>query len=527
MLSSIFNSLSGRSSSARSAGFGRKGWSALALATAPTLFASITAFAQPASPVRVRGTEVLQRLADDHQICILLGEGFANRIVETDNLDEGPVSNQEPGMTIRGSQRTTATTSFDAVPDPRAAKFEILLNGQTLHHTVVTTPQATVHLDGASQFQLSKQVEFDGRMLTTRSPSAYLTTNQRPVGAMTAVSGIPILGRIATNTVLNAVEQRRPSTDWLTAMRITSHVGPRFNNELDQQLSKINDRLSSFKRLLAMKGLDPEIVRASSTDDAVLWAASFRSTLSTPTFAPVQDAWPVPADPFQGKPVVPVPDLAAKSRRTPWQAASLSSADVSVSDQLIVSIHESLLDDVLSRFSLAGREISDASLGKLLQGDLSGGLNEPPQMATLILDSERPFSLSFYGNEILLEIRLAVRLTVGKEMPPQIITLSIVPVLTGDNVEIRPTLKSIKPVNPDNVVTMAALVEPVLKQKITESLKNVTLPATFSLPPKGNQPPVVIRTYSVSMREGRLNVILEAAPKASNVVGIPGIYDPK
>jgi hypothetical protein len=377
---------------------------------------------------------------------------------------------------------------------------------------------------GNYQFLVSKQIEFNGETFRTWSPSAFLTINQRNLNAATPVSNIPLLGPLASNVALGVAEQRRPLTDLVTAQRITQTVAPEFNSRLDAELSRLNDRLAnSVRPLLASKQLTPSNVATSSTDDALLLAVSF-----DPETAPAAArgrVYPLSssADPGKSKDRFQVPMQLLSStpgdgfvpRSGPSGSGTPPTASVA-RDASQLLIHESLVASLAARFGLAGKEVPDGALQKLL---LPGASTEsgPPtaQMGTILLSPDRPLSATFANGEIILEVRVGFRPVVGPELPQQTIAVAIVPKLTDASIEFTPTLRSITPVNPGPEGALGPMAEGIIRQAIEQRMKTASVPRSFTAPRDGDQPGIPLRVAQLTVTEGWIRAALEVAPAGS------------
>src|SRR5690606_26306152 len=80
------------------------------------------------------------------------------------------------------------------------------------------------------------------------------------------------LGPLSNQIAINQAQRRRPAAEQVITRRVTDQVAPRFNQEVDQQLSDANVRLQRhIPHLLGLAGLTPADVALSSTDEHVLF----------------------------------------------------------------------------------------------------------------------------------------------------------------------------------------------------------------------------------------------------------------
>src|SRR5690606_4783826 len=174
---------------------------------------------------------------------VIIPEAFLNRLLARSDTDTGPVVDNILGANVTGSQNTNTTLSVDVTECPQLARMQLQLTGTTQNQTIGVTPQAAVRSRGAHEFRLTKQVDFDGLTFATRSPAAWVTPRLTNEGAATRRTGVPLLGPLSNQIALTEAERRRPAAEQVITRRLTDQGAPRFNQEVDQQLSDANVRL--------------------------------------------------------------------------------------------------------------------------------------------------------------------------------------------------------------------------------------------------------------------------------------------
>lgn len=410
---------------------------------------------------------------------ISLTEEFANRFVARETTNAGPVRDFVLGANVSGEQKTIAVTRLDVRPSDATARFEIVLNGRTQNRTVGVTQQAAVRTRGDHRFELRKQIDFDGRQLSTRSPSAVVSPAYCNESACTAVGGVPVVGPLVNNVVLAAAEQRRPQAFQVIAQRLTSDAAPRFNDGIDEQLVEANRRLSDLRQRLVRMSLLPAWQQLRSTESCLMYEAAYGETTSQ------------------------TPPLAEGRAAT-------------------VHLHESAVNALLDRRSLAGAEISDAELEAVIRDALRPlGFGEtsvpaeseenepnpnralkapalefpmqssplpPPQsapvgLATILFADRRPLSLAFRDGRVELLLRAGFRPGLGPEIPEQDIRIPLTIHVDSDRVSIVPGEPTVTPADPDaDVGLMGNFAQSVMQQQIQQRLETVTFQRTLSFP---------------------------------------------
>lgn len=236
----------------------------------------------PALPQRVRRPAWGAPTAG---IELTIHERFLDHWLRVESQETGPVRDCILGAEVLGCQSTESRLSVDLLPDPMNARMELQLRGRTRNQTENRTPQAVILSTGEHHFLLSKLVRFDGTVLTTRSPAAFLFPHQVNRGAVTSGSLVPVLGRMADQMALSVAEQRRPAAERVTADRITRQIVPQFNQSVDQRLTELNLKLKEgWPRWLTALGIEPAETRVATTQTTlqVGWGSSETTGLTSP-----------------------------------------------------------------------------------------------------------------------------------------------------------------------------------------------------------------------------------------------------
>jgi hypothetical protein len=460
---------------------------------------------------------------------VVIGEGFAGRFVSDERCDEGPVEDFVLGARVNGHQKTNTKTSLDFVSHPTAARLVVILDGVTNNETVNQTPQAVIRSQGSYQFQLTKQIEFDGQVFRTWGPSAFLRVNQRNLGAATPVSNIPLLGPLASNIALSEAERRRPIAEQIAAMKVTQNVAPEFNSRLDEELIKLNKTLEQQVRSnLSLLKLLPGRVTILSTDDAVLMGVAYAdgNSSSVPTIRP-SGVYPGSTDVNNNKhedilpnpPLLVSPDSHSQSPGEPVAPPPPSGTGptsiVPTRDQGWLVLHESLIGELATKSPLAGLELPLSSLVRMLRPDLLSAENNEGELATVIFAADRPLSVRFAQQEVLMELRMGFRPSLGPAIPQQVFVIAVKPTLEANQLRIRSELRSIRPVSLQPGDQLGPMVEAVVRQVIEQQLRESVVPVTYSVPRGEGQSHVSLRLQTLTMNDGWLAVAMESSMSPS------------
>jgi hypothetical protein len=432
--------------------------------------------------------------------------------VNTFREEASPFEEFIMGALIKGTQKTRARTTLDFRPSLSAVRLQIVLNGVTRSQTLAQTPQAAIQSEGNYEFQLTKQIEFDGEVVRTWSPAAFMTIHQRNIGAQTPVSSIPLLGPLASNIALGVADQRRPMTELIAAHRVTQSVAPEFNSRLDKELGELNRRYSQdAKPALSRIQLVPSDLSLISTEEAILIGAAFGQ--ANPANASKDAVKTISRGPGGESKAIPI----RQSLPTPMDALQFGLQDApapfsldptSVRDQALIFVHESLAEDLAARFHLGGLALPDSAIQRLLKKNTSA--SAAPQMYTLLFAKEKPLSLKFDHGEVQIILRVGIRPVVGPEFPMQAITIAVLPTLLPEQLQIHSEVRSIEPLQPAD--KLPEMTETVIRQAIEQKLQDLTLPRALTIPREGDKPGIPVTLRTLASAGGWLTVTFHAAP---------------
>lgn len=384
---------------------------------------------------------------------ITVRERFANRWVATETTEEGPIRDCVLGADVVGVQLTRARTELDFVPCGEAARMFLHLHGTTMNRTTSRTPQAVIESEGNYRFQLSKQIDFDGHKVGTRSPAAFLETRQRNLSARTLNAGIPVFGPLISMVAYYAAEQQRPLAERIAAFRLTQSMAPKFNQGVDEQLAGLNRQLQLLRDSAPLGFfIDSHAPIAETTDD--------RMQVGLGQVA--QQASTLP----------PVPDF-----------------------PLLIVLHQQVLNDLFDQLSLGGKEFSDVVLDRVLERLRKESFSleaqeppddfqpaDPPSFAMVRFVGPRPLRVDISDGKLRLTAVVGFRPVLGPEIPPQRIVLALSPKLDGEQCEIELQLVDVAPADPVAHPNLGELTAALLRQQIEQRLVPFRIPRNLSFP---------------------------------------------
>ncbi|WP_437194362.1 hypothetical protein [Planctomicrobium sp. SH527] len=471
------------------------------------------------SVLRMTTHQGVHEMASRHPLCILIGERIASHLIANETRDEGPFQDEIMGARIQGNQRTSTRTRIDFVDNPVAIQMNVVLNGMTFSQTLSQVRQAAIQSAGSVEFEVAKQIEFDGTRLSTRTPSAFMRVNQQNLGASTPMNPIPLLGPLASSVVMNAAEQRRPMTESIAAHRITQLVAPTFNNRLDSELVKLNKLLAvDLRNMLTQAQLYPSHIATKSTEEAAMWGVAFEtaapSTANRPNIQQistgVRKVKALPARQLLEAPSLSGPESSPSANLpNPFRLTG-----VDLRNQASMLIHESLIADLAERFELGGKDIQPELLNSVLGNPATD--KPAPSVGTLVLDVENPISATITSGEFLITVRAGFKPVLGPEISTQEAVFAFNPVLTEDHVTLKPELRTITPANQKEkstgILQMAG--EAMVRNAIEQKLKEIKLPRVVNLPRSEDQAPLALRLKNLTLADGWMTCDYEVSGNA-------------
>jgi hypothetical protein len=484
-------------------------WSAAGDLSADSGIASQSAFIAPVQDMPFRVT---------------VAESFLTRLMGREVTDAGPVRDCFLGADVFGNQFTLTQLSIDCQPCATQARVLLRLVGSISDSTVGVTRPAAVRSDGNHQFHMTKQVDFDGRQFTTRSPAAWVSTQIIYRGASTVVSGVPVLGPIGSSIALSQAERRRPVAVQYATRRITEMAAPRFNDEVDKNLSKANHQLAArSQQFFQAIGLSPADQVLTTADDRLCYGLRIPSP---PLPSATTFSGPVLLGTLEEPSLEMVSADAALSLDAPAFADTIEvpvrSAPPTVQGSAAtILIHQDFVNHLLDSQPLGGREIPDRQIEQLTDvlreaisrrslGSLSFDLGEPsePEFATVLLSQERPLSIRFADGELIVTLQAGFRPQVGGVVPTQRIEIPFRLAADDDQLRLEPGEVSVTAATEDEGGPLVALARPIIQQQVTERLQPMQVPRTIplSLP---DTTPTTLAVRDVMLADGWLAITLD------------------
>ncbi|MGE0377031.1 MAG: hypothetical protein AB7I48_24640 [Planctomycetaceae bacterium] len=463
--------------------------------------------------------------ADGH-LLVTIAESFLSTLFAREVTDTGTIRDCLLGADLFGEQLTVTRLSVDCRPCPDHARVLMRLTGAVSDHTVGVTRPAAVETEGSHHFEMTKLVEFDGRQFTTRTPSAWVTPQIAYRGATTIVSGVPVIGSIGTAIALSEAERRRPAAEQYALQRVTRTAAPRFNREVDQKLSKANQRLSTNGLpFLEKLGLSASDQLLKTSEDRLYYTVRVPARVPPGNPNRTNRLGPVFLDAVEGESSdvhqaadPPAQDAAADRTLPSPSPAVAASAEAGA---VTILVHEDFVNHLLDRLPLGGREVPDRLIDRFIEtlrevlasGSLTGMSFDPgdagsPEFATILLDPDRPISVRFAEGQAVLTLRAGFRAIVGRELPTQNVEIPFRVTRGEQQVTIDPGAVTVTASSAEDGGPLDAVARPVIRQQVQQRLQPIVLTRTVPVA-LGELRPTTLSVRDVVLDDGWLAITLD------------------
>lgn len=376
-------------------------------------------------------TSALRNNYFNYNLRVMVAEDFINRLINDSTCETGPVVDCILGAYVTGNQATTTEVGVDFKPSDSTLRFDLSLTGVTNSETSGTTNQAVIYTSGHHQFWGGKEINFDGDTFETQPGWVKVDANNTTVGASTKLDRIPLLSSIGRNMAYRRTEELRGEAEAIAAQRVRDRVRPRFDEEVDERITRANEEVGGkLNKRLRDNGLFPSARSFASTDSHLYIRTRLMDT----------------------------GELAANS----------PPLLIGAEDSVVIQLHESVMNNSLSRMALEGRKISDQDLITELENSFTDILDRKVKLERPPVDPDKGPNILAFDDKDAIRIQITdntlnIILRCGFEqkgetaVPTQIITVPLHFKLDGDKIHItRGDVKSSAVVRPDRIAAQIA-----------------------------------------------------------------------
>ena len=420
----------------------------------------------------------------NYNVRVAVSEAFINRFMTQKRRVSGPVDDFILGAKVDGTQTTDTIVVIDLLPSNTAARFNLTLNGVTQSTTTGNTGEAVIYTSGYHTFISTKEVTFDGDIFRTHPARISVNANNTTTGATTSISNVLLFGNLADSYAVGEARRRRGQTEAIAVQRVSSRVLPEFNKEVDKKFSTANAELEA-KVDIPLKQLN-----------LFLSAESFRTTDN---------------------------ELLVNTRlMTDGElSGGAPNSSVTAPNGLVVSLHESWMNNAIDRMNLAGRTVTDKEMRQELEKSMSTVLGRdykfPPKPGakkdkdptTFIFPESDPVRIQIDDGKLKLTIRTGLKQKDGKEdIPTQKITVSLSFKVEGDNLHINSSSIAVSPVErpKSNFVQIARA--GIVRKKIKAAFPD-RIVSRYKTIERDDRQPVKVAISDIKALGGWLSLVVE------------------
>lgn len=448
--------------------------------------AAISSFKEVKEHAADRGDRIGGVLAShyfNYNLRIVASEKFLNKVVSYEHKDNSPVDDFILGAKIDGTQTTTGRVGLNLKPSDDTINFYMTFSGVTQSRTQGVTDQATIFTSGYHTFTASKTIGFDGDRFTTTPASVSVNASNTTTGARTGASGVPIFGGIADSIAVSAARDRKSQSEAIARQRVSSRVGPEFNEQVDAEFKGMTTSLSEkIIPKLHETNLFPSARSFRSSEDE-LWASQRL----------MGDAE------FGGD----SPTFTATS-----------------SDGIAIHFHETVMNNALDRLNLGGRSLTEAKLikeiatgvgsiiGKKLKLPAKGEDGDKPDNTKFVFPKNDPIRVRIQDGELTLVIRAGLQPEEGDAIPTQEISVPLTFSLSDEDITIEAGAVGVAPVEPPASTFVQIARAGIVKSKLQKALPTRQAERVFKLERKTGGP-VTLAVVQIKANAGWLSIVVE------------------
>ena len=256
---------------------------------------------------------------------VSIHEVLLNRMIPPLPDTQEPYRDNILGAQVRGQTRISNTLNIGLIPDPNQISMHLETLGNVKSRTVATRSGVVIENEGDSRFRIIKRLALGQQGIFAYRPETTSQVRQRVVGLRTNMDNIPPLGWMVRKIARNKIQQQAPITNRYTKNQLEQEAEKRFEEEVQTRLGELETLLTErLLHPLVALDLEPDPVQISTTDDQII----MRYRLG-------------------GR-----DQMAANTARPREKPGSLMS----------MQIHESAVNNVISRFGFNGRKFDTDEL---------------------------------------------------------------------------------------------------------------------------------------------------------------------
>lgn len=200
-------------------------------------------------------------------IRLSVSEEFINRLMPKDQVSSKPVQQRILGADTRGASQVMTNLRVDLLPDAKAWKFALHLDGNIHSSTRSSRSGATFYNSSKAKVQSSRELRLDPSTLTINGTPATVESQESLRKFSTKWDQLPIMGDMVRYVAKQEFNQSKPVARRITQKLIANQTDSEFDSQLQENLDQARDQLS--RRLLGplqQLQLHPMVMDMQSTD---------------------------------------------------------------------------------------------------------------------------------------------------------------------------------------------------------------------------------------------------------------------
>ena len=422
---------------------------------------------------------------------VSVSEAFLNRLIAREEVQPGEVQDNILGAKVTGRQTTTSRLKLDLVPSADQGRAAFVLTGDVQTLTTGVTPQAMIDTAGQQQFVAVKDVFFDGSLFSTKHATVFVRARNQTLGATTTLSG-SLFGGLANRIAYNAAERRKPESEAIARDRVVEKVYPAFDGEIDKQLTTANQLLEqTVRRQLEAVKLARASQSVSTTDNTLTYAALIGSDAANALLSPLD-------------------------------------GQLRGDGGLNLSVHESLLNDLIGRADLRGFQTTDKELKQLTEDVLAkfeGAKSTGPDdlagaaplalplpgfeiVTNIVFDETDPLTVRLDRDRLTATIKAKFKPAGQDLLPPMKVVIEYRAVIEGNTVRLvagKPRVMTQDRTDPN---TEATVVELAVQKSIESALPTLEVDRVLPLKYWPHNSPAP-RVMSIKYQDGWVSIAID------------------
>ena len=200
-----------------------------------------------------------------------------------------PISENLLGAQINGQSQINSKLKIDLIPDPTRIHLNVVSLGHVLTQTQAQKSGVTVDNEGASRFQVFKQLAIGRGGISSRYPVAFSQSKQRITGLRSNLDSVPVLGWVARKIAQKKIAEQAPATEQYTKQKLEQTATQKVQQEVESKLAYARQYMNQnlIQPLVAMD-LEPEAIEMATTTERIItrWRLAGRDQMAAYTSRP-------------------------------------------------------------------------------------------------------------------------------------------------------------------------------------------------------------------------------------------------